>query len=130
MSAAVRGRVGVHPHVQRRVGGVAEAAVGAVELQRGDPEVEQHALDLGDAEPVEDLGQFVEDGRDEGGAVGEAGGLDPAGRLGAGVGVAVEADQPEAGVGVEQGQGVTGQSERGVDQDGAVGGAGRGPGVR
>ena len=116
----------VHPHVQRGVGGVAEAAVGAVQLQRGDAEVEQDALHLVDAEAVEDVGQLVEDGGDQGGAVGVAGGLDPAGGLGAGVGVAVQADQPEAGVGVEQRQRVAGQPERGVDEDGAVGGAGGG----
>ena len=116
----------VHPHVQRGVGGVAEAALGPVELQRGDAEVEQHALHLGDAEPVEDVGQLVEDGGHEGDPVAVAGGLDPAGGLGAGVGVAVEADQPEAGVGVEHRQRVAGQAEGGVDEDGAVGGAGGG----
>ena len=125
-SAAVRGAAGVHPHVQRGVDGVAEAAVGPVELQRGDAEVEQHALHLGDAEPVEDVGQLVEDGGDEGDAVGVAGGLDPPGGLGARVGVAVEADQPEAGVGVEHRERVAGQAEGGVDEDGAVGGAGGG----
>ena len=62
----------------------------------------------------------------EGDAVGVAGGLDPAGGLGAGVGVAVQADQPEAGVGVEHRQRVAGQAQGGVDQDGAVGGAGGG----
>ena len=122
--------VGVHPHVQRGVDGVAEAAVGAVELQRGDAEVEQHALHLGDAEPVEHVGEFVEDGGDEGHAVGVAGGLDAAGGLGPRVGVAVEADQPQAGVGVEHRQRVAGQAEGGVDEDGAVGGAGRARGVR
>ena len=35
----------VHPHVQRRVLGVGEAALGLVELQRGDAEVEQDRLD-------------------------------------------------------------------------------------
>ena len=55
-----------------------------------------------------------------------AGGLDAAGGLGTGVGVAVEADEPEAGVGVEQGERVAGQAEGGVDEDGAVGGAGGG----
>ena len=37
----------VHPHVQRRVLGVGEAAGGLVELQRRDAEVEQHALHPG-----------------------------------------------------------------------------------
>ncbi len=43
----------VHPHVQRRVLGVGEAAGGLVELQRRDPEVEQHALHPRGAEPGE-----------------------------------------------------------------------------
>ena len=55
-----------------------------------------------------------------------AGGLDPPGRLGAGLRVAVEADQPESGVGVEHRERVAGQPEGGVDEDGAVGGAGGG----
>ena len=93
---------GVHPHVQRGVGGVAEAAVGPVELQRGDAEVEQDALDLVDTELGEDVGQLVEDGGHEGDPVGVAGGGDPGGGLGAGVGVAVQADQPESRVGGEQ----------------------------
>ncbi len=42
-----RGRAGavVHPHVQRGVLGVGEAALAHVELHRGDAEVEQHAVD-------------------------------------------------------------------------------------
>ena len=75
---------------------------------------------------VEDLGELVEHGRHQGGPVGVTGGLDPAGGLGAGVRVAVEADQPEAGVGVEHRDRVAGQAQGGVDQDGAVGGAGGG----
>ena len=63
---------------------------------------------------------------DEGDAVAVAGRLDAAGRLGARVGIAVQADQPQAGVGVEHRQRVAGEAEGGVDEDGAVGGAGRG----
>ena len=43
-----RGRPGRrHPHVQRRVLRVREAAPGLVQLQRGHPEVEQHPVDPG-----------------------------------------------------------------------------------
>ncbi len=42
-----RSRCLVHPHVERGVLGVGEAAVGLVELHGGDAEVEQHALDAG-----------------------------------------------------------------------------------
>ena len=70
--------------------------------------------------------QLVEDGGHEGGAVGVAGGGDPAGGLRAGVGVAVEADQAQPGVGVEHRQGVTGQARgwrrRGRHRGGAGGG--------
>jgi hypothetical protein len=34
----------VHPHVERGILRVRESAFGAVELQRRDPEVEEHAL--------------------------------------------------------------------------------------
>src|SRR5690606_3097670 len=37
-------RVRVHPHVERPVGGVGEAARGLVDLVRGDAEVEEHAV--------------------------------------------------------------------------------------
>ena len=44
-SSALRRLRGVHPHVERRVVGVGEAALGGVELERGDPEV--HEDDVG-----------------------------------------------------------------------------------
>ena len=49
----------VHPHVERRVLGVGEAALADVELHRGDAEVEEHGVDGGEAEVVEDLGDLV-----------------------------------------------------------------------
>ncbi len=59
----------VHAHVERGVLGVGEAAVRLVELHGGDAEVEQHALDARDAEPVEYVGQLVVDGVHQGGAL-------------------------------------------------------------
>ena len=50
-SAAVGPVVGAHPHVERAVLPVAEPALGAVELHRRDPEVEEDAVDR----PVDDL---------------------------------------------------------------------------
>ena len=49
-SAALSPRVGVHAHVERAVEAEAEAALGVVDLRRRDAEVEQHAVDLRDAE--------------------------------------------------------------------------------
>ena len=49
----------VHPHVQRRVVAVGEAPLGLVQLQRGDPEVEEHGVDRVQAQVVEDRGQLV-----------------------------------------------------------------------
>jgi hypothetical protein len=115
------GAAGVHPHVQRGVGGVAEAAGRPVQLQRGDAEVEQHPLHLRDAQVGQHVGELVEDGGHQGRPVAAAGGREPGGGLGAGVGVAVQADQSQPRVGTQQGQRVTGQAEGAVDEDGAVG---------
>ena len=50
---------GVHPHVQRRVDPVGEAAVVLVELQGRDAEVEQDRGDRAEPEPLEDLADLV-----------------------------------------------------------------------
>ena len=55
-SAAVMPRRLVHPHVERRVDAVGEAAVGLVELQRADAEVEEDAVDGRQAEVGDDVG--------------------------------------------------------------------------
>jgi hypothetical protein len=49
----------LHPHVEGRVDGVGEAAVGLVQLQRRDPEVEEHPLRLRHSEIGQDLGDRV-----------------------------------------------------------------------
>ena len=51
----------VHPHVERRVLGVGEAALAQVELHGGDAEVEEHRVDRVEPEVVEDVGQLVVD---------------------------------------------------------------------
>ena len=90
-----RARRLVHPHVERGVLRVGEAAVGLVELHGGDAEVEQDALDARDAEPVEHLGQLVVDRVHQRGAVGVGG--EPLAGESQRLRVAVEADQPAVG---------------------------------
>ena len=115
----------VHSHVERGVLGVREAARWIVELRRGHAEIEKQPHDLCR------LDSSGHDGRDlvvagvhEGHAVGVgskqlAGGLD-------GGQVGVDADQQQAGTGVEQSAGVSGPAQGGVDQHGArVGQGGR-----
>ncbi len=123
LGGADAGRL-VHPHVERGVLGVGEAAAGLVELHGGDAEVEEDALDAGDAEPLQHLGQLVVDGVDEGGAVAVAGEAlaGEAQRLL----VAVEGDEAGGGEGGEQGLAVAAEAEGAVDDDGARFGEGRG----
>ena len=114
----------VHPHVQRRVLGVGEAAVGLVELHGGDAEVEQDALDAGDAQAFQDLGQFVVDGVHQGGPVTE--GREPLAGEAQGLLVAVEGDQARRRGRGEQGLAVAAETEGAVDDDRPR--LGRGPG--
>ncbi len=107
--------VGVHPHVQRRVVGVGEAALARVDLHRGHAEVE-----------VDQVGAHV-----LGGQLGEAGGevgaqeARAARRLGRQLGegglgqrVAVDADQQPGGAeSLGDEARVAGAAERGVDRD-------------
>ena len=104
----------VHPHVERRVGGVREAPFRAVELHRGDAEVEQDRvrLDVVGSELVQDERELPA----------EEPGLDAAGRgleaveVDAGVRVAVDRDQLPlaAEVGGEQAR-MPARAERAVD---------------
>jgi hypothetical protein len=108
----------VHPHVQRRVLRVREPAVGRVELQRRDAEVEQDPVDRRVPEPGEHLGQLVVDGVLEVDPVGEPGQPDP--RVGQGLGVPVQADQHRVRVRLEHRLGVPAEAERRVDVDGTA----------
>ncbi|GAA2923428.1 hypothetical protein GCM10020221_19350 [Streptomyces thioluteus] len=96
--------------------GVGEAAVRLVELHGGDAEVEEDALDLGDAEALQHLRQLVVDGLHQGGAVPE-GGEPLAGQL-QGRGVAVEGDEPHVGEGLQQRLAVPAGAQGAVDDDG------------
>ena len=108
--------VGVHAHVQRRVLGVGEAALGDVELHGRDAEVEQHAVDAGQRRATSSTSRHpVVDGVDEVDARGEAGQPAPAARQR--VRVAVEPDEGELRVRGEQRLGVPAEAERGVDDD-------------
>ncbi len=110
----------VHPHVQRRVDRVGEAAVGAVQLHRRHPEVEQDAVDGGDSEIVEHCGDLVVDGVNGIEAVAVAGGRHPLARQGQRGGVTVDTDDVQPRVPLEHQDGVAGQPEGGVDEDGVV----------
>ena len=59
-SAADQVGVGIHPHVERAVVAVAEAALGRVELGRADAEVEERPAESGDAEVGHDGDEGVE----------------------------------------------------------------------
>ena len=113
-------RIGVHPHVQRGVGGVGEAARGAVQLHRRHAEVEQDAMHL--ACPVTGFGEHALDP-----VVAGAHQHDPVTELRQplacdpqGVGVAVEPDQPKARQLGEEALGVPTGPQCGVDEDGAI----------
>ncbi len=89
--------------------------MGLVDLPGADAEVEQHAADLGHAEVLDHLAELVEAGLADADPVTER---RQAGRRGRdGVGVPVDADQREGGVGVEDGGGVAPVAQGGVHVD-------------
>ena len=45
--------VPIHPHVERRVGHIGEAAFAVVQLRRGNAEIEQHSVHLGDVQGIQ-----------------------------------------------------------------------------
>ena len=101
-----------------RVEGVGEAAFPLVQLERGYAEVHEDAVDLGEAEVLEDLGDFVVDGVNQVGPVGE--GLQPLPRQGQGFLVAVDADQVQVREALQHGLGVAAHAQRGVDDHGGL----------
>lgn len=107
----------VHPHVQRRVLRVREPAVGRVELQRGDAEVEQDPVDGRIAQPVEHLGQLVVDGVLQVDPVGEAGQPHPS--VVERLGVPVQAHQDGLRMRLQDRLGMAGQTQCRVDVHGA-----------
>src|SRR5690606_26051776 len=110
---------GVHAHVERPLGPVAEAPLGAVELRRADAQVEERAARARPSEARqhlgEDLAQTVEAGAADDDALAEAGEPLAGGRDG--VGVLVEAEDRQVRVGVEERLGVAAAAEGGVDDD-------------
>jgi hypothetical protein len=104
----------VHPHVERGVLGVGEAAVADVELHRGDTEVEQHPVHVVVPQLGEHLGDLVVHRVHESGAAGVR--LQPGTGELEGVGVAVDADHVRLGAAGEDGLGVPAEAEGGVDQ--------------
>ena len=107
-SAAVGARI-AHPHVERSVLPVAEAALRTIELHRGDPEVEEHTVDRTVDDLLIDLGETGADGVE---ALAED--REPLPRHCEGGGVAIDADEP-AYTGGEQRFRVTAGAERHVD---------------
>ncbi len=106
---------GVHPHVERGVLGVGEAALGEVELHRGDAEVEQDAGHSIGGVLGGDLADLVVDGMHADESIPEAG-ESGAGEL-EGTGVAVDADEPGVGEAAEHRFGVAAEAEGSIDQD-------------
>ena len=113
----------VHPHVQRHVAAVGEAAVALVELEGGDAEVEQHTVDLAEPEPVEDRWKCVVHLVHEGDTplvVGEPG---TGGRQG--LRVAVDTDELDLREFPQQGGRMATEAQSRVDHDSARAGQGR-----
>lgn len=105
----------VHPHVEWTVKAVREPAIGFIELQGGNPEVEEHPGNGPDSPIGEDLRQLVIDGRDE---------FDPIGvcrepRPGAHdrLRIAVESNEPSSWARIEQRLGVPAHPQGAVDND-------------
>jgi hypothetical protein len=107
----------VHPHVQRRVLGVGEAALRLVELQRRHPEVHEDALDGAVRVLVDDVGDLVVHGVHRHEPVAEP--LETRRGQGERLEVAVDAEDPGGGHLLEHGLGVAAHPERAVHQDAA-----------
>ena len=108
----------VHSHVEGGVGAVGEAPRGRVQLVGADAEVEQHAGHRSEALGRHQPGQLVEPGAADDGPPAVAsqpvcGGRDR-------ISVLVDAEQPPAGLRVEQPASVPRATDGGVDQE-AVG---------
>ena len=103
----------VHPHIQRRVEGVGEAALPFVQLKGRDAKVHEHTVDFGESQVREDVRDFVVDGVNKVDPVRE--GRQPLPRQGQCFLVAVDADQVKVFKTLEEGLGVTAHAERGVD---------------
>ena len=104
--------VRIHPHVQRRVHRVGEAALGPIDLQRRKPEIEADGLHLLQPCPGQDVREFVVDRVVQLHPVTEAG--QPLPRQREGVRVAVDADQPGVRAGLEQELGVSAHAQGSV----------------
>ena len=112
-----RGRpaVAVHPHVEVGIAGVGEAPLVGVELQRGDTEVEQHAVDPREPQLREDVGDLVVDGVHEMRAVGVGGEPSPGERER--LRVPVQPDERELRMLGEERCRVAAKPQRGVHHD-------------
>ena len=89
----------VHAHVQRLVAAEGEAAPRRVELERGDAEVEEHAVGALEAGLVRQLGQLVEAAVPQRDGLAERG--EPLARHLQHLRIAVDAHQPHAWRGLE-----------------------------
>ena len=105
----------VHPHVERRVQPIGEAALGLVQLPRGDTEVEEHALHTPDAEAMQHLGELVVDRMDGMQPVAEP--LEPAAGQPQCARVAVQPHQLRLRAGREQRLGMPAHAQRRVHDD-------------
>ena len=116
-----RGRtVMAHPHVERAAEPEREAALGLIELHRGDADVHHDAVDGVDALRGADLGQIGEAVLDQGQpAIGAIDQIEAAGNRGP---VAVDADDPGS-LRFQDRAAVAAGAEGGVDIDAAVAGS-------
>ena len=99
----------VHAHVEWRVDRVGESALGPVDLQAGQPEIEQDRVGVGVAEVVEHLGKLVVDGMDECDTLTET--FQSASGQVQGLGVAVDADKDGVRTAGQDGLGMTAHAQ-------------------
>ena len=112
------GAVLVHAHVQGRVGVEAEPAGVLVQLQGGDADVDEGAVDALPAGLVQrflKLGEAAVHGADAG-----AEGRQASARHAERLGIAVEPHELQAGTGLEQGLGMSAQPQGAVEEPRAV----------
>ena len=109
------GRTGrAHSHVERAVRSKAESAVRTVELERGASDVGEHGRGWAKPESPQNQRQPIEGLLDELHTIAE--GPESLTSPGKGLGITIDADEPEPGLRPEQSLGMSSKTDRRVDQ--------------
>ena len=111
--------MGVHPHVQRCVGGIREPALGPVELHRRHAEIEQNAVDFRCPQTgfSDRTGNAVVAGAHQHHPVAER--CQSLARDSQRIGIAVQPDQPQPGQLAQETLGMPAGPQRGVNENGS-----------